>query len=203
MNLETRRKLWYCWGWCERHAWGFLAVDAAFRHGWMHGPAVLYTDLMERAENALHARGPGARWQVAHHLREKGPCLMCEAGFNPHSSGTASPGLVERGRDLTELRAFARQTRDYWQKAVCGTCAGDGSVQRCRRHLLADFGRGAPDDLNIHQALVRDMVRRLTVYGRSFRHGYHGTETEADRAALIEAVGWCSGWGVFLATVAD
>jgi len=194
MNPETRRQLWRGWGLCERHAWGFLSVEAAFRHGWMPGPAVLYEDLMSRALRAVRFGHLLRGWPLPVTLREKGPCLMCEAGFGPDSPGFAAPALVARGRDPSQLRSLARTTRPFWEPAVCGRCAGTGAVPRCRRHLVADIWHGVAGDLALHRSLVSDIRSRLVRYARSFRFEYRGTATGEDMGALIAAVGWCSGW---------
>jgi len=41
----------------------------------------------------------------------------------------------------------------------------------------------------------------VTRFGRSFRWELRGTDTGEDRAALISAVGWCSGWRPLLSIV--
>lgn len=194
MEPETRRKLRRAWGFCERHAWGFICVEATFRHGWMHGPAILYADLMQRALAAFNLRGPFQSLQLVKNLRKKGPCLMCELGFGTGSKGRASPELITRGRDTSELRAFAQKTERSWQHFICGRCAGNDSAHRCREHLIEDLRRGAVKDLAVHRLHIMEIVSRVTVYERSFRFEFRGTETEEDMAALIGAVGWCSGW---------
>lgn len=45
---------------------------------------------------------------------------------------------------------------------------------------------------------MRDLAHVLR-YSQSFVWGYHGTETDEDRAALLSAVGWCRGWQGLLA----
>jgi len=167
----------------------------------MHGPVVLYEDLMVRALAAFEVRGPGKLWQVRRNLREKGRCPMCEMGYGPDSSGMARPELVEKGRDLNHFRAFAAQTMSYWQKAVCGKCADDGASARCRRHLLEDASLGLLRELSAHRKMLEYVVQHLKKFERSFIWGYHGTETDEDRAALISSVGWCSGWRIFLQIV--
>lgn len=201
MVPETRWRLRRAWGLCDRHAWGALAGEAAFRHGYLHGPAKLYEDLMERALRAFDARGPWSARRVAWRLREAEPCLMCEAGFERASRGAARAELIETGRDPAELLAFAERTRAWWRPVVCGRCAGHRSAVRCRAHLRDDALRGAVDDLEGHRALVGFVARHLAIYSRAFIWGYHHTETDEDRAALIAAVGWCSGWRGLLALV--
>jgi hypothetical protein len=76
---------------------------------------------------------------------------------------------------------------------VCGTCAGRSAAARCRRHFCEDAARGLAD-VHAQRELVETTAAHLTVYSQSFVWGYHGTESDEDRAALIVAVGWCSGW---------
>lgn len=198
MAPNMRHRLRRAWGFCERHAWGAILVEAAFRQGYMHGPALLYEDLIKPALPAFHLQGPLKNWRFARNLSEKGHCPMCEMGLGPESKGMARTEVIERGRDVTELLNLARKTEKYWEKAICGRCAKNGSVQRCRRHLIEDASMGLIDTVLTHSALVEYIFRHLSLYYRSFRLEFQGTETEEDRAALISAVGWCSGWGIFL-----
>ncbi len=198
MDPDTRSRLRRAWGLCGRHAWGAIAVEAAFRHGFLHGPAILYEDLMERARRAFALRGPLEARRVARRLRAAGPCLMCEMGLGRASRGAVRAELVEVGRDASQIRAFADRTREYWSKTMCGECLGDGSPPRCRLHLLEEASRGAVVNLPEHRARVEQVIKHLAVYRQSFVWGYHHTETEEDRAALISAVGWCSGWRVWI-----
>ena len=198
MSPSTREQLWDGWGMCERHAWGFISVEAAFREGYLHGPAVLYEDLMNRARAAFDIRGPMQARRSMRNIRARGPCLMCDMEYGPHSKGSIETARVQEGRDLSELRALALKTASYWQKALCGRCAGKDSPQRCRRHLIADISRGRISDLSPQTALVDYIAKHIKIYARSFCHGYHGTQTDEDMAALISAVGWCTGWKTFL-----
>jgi len=201
MTPSTRKRLWDGWGMCERHTWGFISVDAAFRNGYMHGPAVLYEDLMNRARSALVVRGCMQAWRSMRNIRDKGPCLMCEMNYGPHSKGAIEAHRVRKGRDVSELQALARRTTPYWRKALCGRCAGNDSAKRCRRHLIEEISRGMVSDLSPHASHIGSIARHIERYARSFRHGYHGTATDEDTAALISAVGWCSGWKTFLSIV--
>jgi len=100
MIPETRRALRRAWGMCQRHSYGFLAVDAAFRHGWLHAPTILYADLMERARAALDIGGLFWPARLAARLRARGPCLMCGlvsvAPDTPVADGAAT--LANQGR---------------------------------------------------------------------------------------------------------
>jgi hypothetical protein len=201
MNPDTRKRLRKAWGFCERHAWGWMAVEATFRTGYMHGPAVLYEDLMERAVRFFEVSGPAQNTRVRRNLREKGLCLMCEEGYGPDSRGFVKPEIVEQGRDLTQLRLMAQRTFPYWSEAVCGQCDGSGSTERCRKHLLKEAHGGSMKGFHAQKALVEDIYRHLTIFSRSFWWEFRGTQTEEGEASLISAVGWFSGWKPLLSIV--
>jgi hypothetical protein len=201
MEPDVRRRLRLGWGMCGRHAWGALAAEAAFRHNYFHGPAILYQDLMERALRAFEVAGPWPERRLARRLRTAGPCLMCDMGLHGRSRGAAKPELVERGRDLSMIRRFAAQAREFWFPNVCGPCAGESAPARCRLHLLEEIRGGTVGDLALQRALVSTILERITVYARSYRWEYRGTETDRDRSALLSAVGWCSGWTAGLALI--
>jgi hypothetical protein len=194
MEPDVRWRLRHAWGLCERHAWGALAAEAAFRHNYFHGPAILYQDLMERGRHALDLIGPLSAPRVARRLRPRGPCLMCDMGLSRSSTSTAKPELIAQGRDLTMIREFAALTRELWWSTVCGKCRGDDSPARCRPHLAQDARDGAVGDLAFHRTAVTGILERVTAYCRSYRWECRGTDTDSGRAALVSAVGWCSGW---------
>jgi hypothetical protein len=198
MVPDIRHRLRRAWGFCERHAWAYVLVEAAFYRGYMHGASLLYEDLLTPALSMSRIRGPVKNWRLVRNLRLKGPCPMCKMGFGPQSKGIVSADLIEKGRDVTELSALARKTEKYWQRAVCGRCAKNGSAQRCRRHLIEDASQGLIDTLSTHNSLVEYIFYHLSRYHRSFRLEFQGTQTDEDIAALISAVGWCSGWRIFL-----
>ena len=192
MEPVMRQRLRRTWGFCQRHAWGFLAIECAFRDGYLHGSAILYEDLMERAQTAfISSRRGSAAWR----LRNRGPCPMCDLGYGLHSVGYAQPAVLDRGRDSTNLRRFASETRQYWERYVCGQCLGQGGMEpRCRPHLLADMSQGRLGNLEAEEGFVRYLLNHLKAYSRSFRWEWQDTETSEDRVSLISAVGWLSGW---------
>jgi Dehydratase family len=116
---HTRQRLWHAWELCQRHASGFITVDAACRHGRMHGPALLYADLMTRAQQAFRWRGP--LWGVAHGF------ITVDAGAPRPAPGlllaTARTHHVERAPGRTPscrasqtsraALALARRTADH------------------------------------------------------------------------------------------
>ena len=202
MVPDIRHGLRKAWGFCERHAWGYILVEAAFCRGYMHGASLLYEDLLTPALSISRIRTPLQNWRLARDLRNRGPCPMCKMGFGPHSKGIASPELIKRGRAITELGKLAGSTETYWEKTICGRCAKNGSAQRCRRHLIEDASKGLIDTLSTHHALVEYIFYHLSRYHRSFQLEFQGKQTDEDVAALISAVGWCSGWGAFLSICA-
>ncbi len=193
MSPFVREKLRRAWGMCERHAWGAIFVESSFRHGYLHGPSVLYEDLMSRALASFQSRGPGRLPRAIHGLRERGPCPMCEMGLGPHSQGMASSQLVERGKDWGLMRDIALRTLPHWRHMLCGKCLGDDSPVRCRHHLVSETSR-ARGRHQAHMQLVSEILERVSRYCRSFRWEFRGTDTDMDLAGLLAAVGWCSGW---------
>ena len=203
MNPDVRWRLRRAWGMCERHAWGALAVEAAFRPTFLHSPAVLYDDIMERAAAAWQraatlGRGRIAQRQLARKLRPSGPCLMCDMNIAPDAVGAAGPHIIRAGANTSSLRRVAAVTRSHWLDTVCGTCAGRGGAQRCRRHLVEEISAGRTIDFTLHREVVEDIARRVGRYHRSFRWEYRDTETVEDRAGLVSAVGWCTGWRILI-----
>ena len=194
MEPETRQALRKAWGFCERHAWAAMLVESAFRPSFLHGPSILYEDIMSRAVPAFDVSGPMQMLRLRINLREKGPCFMCEMGYGPESEGRANRSIIETGEDQEALRAFAHETEEHWASTVCGRCSNSGSPERCRSHLIEDAANGLIDSLSSRRDVVRNIHDHLVVYSRSFVWGYHGTATDEDRASLISAVGWCSGW---------
>lgn len=199
MNPSTRTRLRRAWGMCQRHAWGWMVVEAAFRNAYMHGPAVLYEDLMVTAAPLFELRGPAQLVRLARRLKEKGPCLMCEEGYNAGSKGFVKPHIVQQGRDLTQFQRLAGRTAPFWGPSVCGRCANTDSPLRCRIHLIEDISTGQAKDIQFHRDAFSKIVERLRRYARSFQFEFQGTRTDEDEASLIEAVAWCSGWETFLA----
>lgn len=194
MNPETRTWLHRAWGMCDRHATGLLAVEAAYRRGWMHASALLYLDLIERAIGALTTRGPLRTFRAIYRLRTSEPCLMCDLNLTAVSGGGASPELLERGRDRAELDRFARGTREFWQPLVCRRCDMAATGPLCRPHLLSVAMIDLAAELRSERAALGSVARHLVRYARSFRWEHRDTETPEDCAGLLEAVGWCSGW---------
>lgn len=203
MEPGVRWRLRRAWGMCQRHAWGALAAEAAFRHNYLHGPALLYQDLLDRGVRAFDLKGPWPEQRIARRLRTRAPCLMCDMGLGHSSRSGRDPARFAHGRDLAMVREFAEATREHWRDTVCGTCAGGGATSRCRPHLLEELRDGRARHLALQQALLAEILHRLAAYSRSFRWECRNTETDRDRGALLSAVGWCSGWGSGLALLGE
>lgn len=201
MNGDVRRSLYSSWGFCERHAWIAIQVEASFRHCFMMGPAILYEDLLHRAAPIVGAHGLWGTGFIRRRLREKGPCLMCHMNLGPDTKGMAREELIARGRDRSELHRLAEMSRSFWERTVCGRCSGTGDWPRCRPHLLDDMDCGRFKEMKRQRAMMEWMKRHIIRYSRSFEWAHRGTATDEDRASLISAVGWFSGWRPFLSIV--
>jgi hypothetical protein len=193
MIPETRRALRRAWGFCERHAWAALAIEMCFRPTFLPVSALLYEDLLERCLVNFRGQAPFRARRVARRLTPQGPCLMCELNTYRAGRGGASQSTIERGRQTAPLWRFAIDNKEYWDAAVCGACRGRDSKIRCRRHLIEQAGF-TEYSVKLHVDLIAgllDCVRRLA---RSYVWENRGTHRPRDRAALISAVGFMSGW---------
>jgi hypothetical protein len=200
---ETRERLGRAWGMCARHAAGLVAVEAAYRNGSMRACAILYLDLIERGLGALTTHGPFGEERAIRDLRATGPCLMCDLGIERSRGGAASEDLLERARDQAQLRAFASQTARLWASRVCRLCSADAPGPLCRVHLITEHRLEVSDEIRSQRATLGSIARHLIGYVRSFRGDDRDTDTPEDRAALIEAVGWCSGWTGLLKIIGE
>ena len=197
MNPETRWNLRHNWGMCDRHSFGFVAAEAAYRHGFLMGQAVLYQDLMERAAAAFKTFAPVSAFNILFKLRETKPCFMCKLGYDLTSGSPSHFEFIEEGRNLDPIRAFARETAPYWRDLVCGCCAGNDSPSRCRIHLRKELVRGRADIAG-QRAMVQYISHHVSRYMESFVWGCPYPATVEDRAALIESIGWLAGWKPWL-----
>jgi hypothetical protein len=196
MEPATRGALRRGWGFCQRHSLLWLATEMAFlsRLG-LHGPAIVYEDLMDRARLAF--RGPKVlrplrlRWA----LRDREPCLVCRLGYGPHSPSPASPRWLAQGRQIEGVASFLTQTAPLWRRWICPHCDRSGTAVLCRRHLLLAI-KGGRGDLDAQESYVRRLWRGVHSFSHSFRWERKGTDTVDDRACLVAAVGWCQGWDV-------
>jgi hypothetical protein len=198
MNPETRWHLRRCWGMCERHSFGFVSAEAAYRHGFLMGQAVLYHDLMERALAAFDRRMPTQSLGAALGLRETEPCFMCKLGYTGEDPGIKlAPDVIEEGRNLEPIRDFAAETEPAWRDLVCGICAGTDSPMRCRKHFRSELIRGRSDPAGQHE-LVQTTFGHMLRYMQSFVWDYRFDPSIDERAALIVSIGWLTGWRPWL-----
>jgi hypothetical protein len=194
---ETIVRLRRAWGMCASHAAALLTVEAACSDGRMRASAALYLDLAEQAAGALTAPGPFADVRALRRLRARSPCPVCE--LSVRGSGASSRDKLDRGHDRAAVGRFAAETERYWGSFVCRDCLGGATGPRCRPHLLGDSGFDLAEEIHSQRATLGHIVRHLIEYARSLRSQERNCESAEDRAALLEAVGWCSGWSVVLA----
>ena len=203
MDVDVRQALWQGWGLCERHTFGWLCVEAAFRHRYLHGPAIVYAELLDRARDALAARGRLAEHRLGARLRSKGPCHLCALGYGPHSDGYAPQARTQAGRDPSNLRAFLHECRAAWQPYVCARCSAGHGDALCRVHLIAAIAAGTDAGLAAQRRLVEAIASGAARYEASYRWELRGSDTAEDRGAFVGAVGWCAGWTPLLQIAGD
>ncbi|HUZ32694.1 MAG TPA: hypothetical protein VMV19_11435 [Xanthobacteraceae bacterium] len=202
MNEETWFALVRGCGFCERHAWIHIGIEMSFRGDYLLGPTILYGELIDRAVRGIGDRASARPLLAQRRLQATGPCFVCALSVKGATAGACPQSRLKRGRDDGELRAFAKRTEPLWQKFLCSECLGQefdtADARRCRRHLLAAFDRGTHVDFAKQKTMLEDLSMRLARHQASFIAGGE----EADdlvRAALIAAIGWCSGWRSLLA----
>lgn len=198
MDPDVRWRLRDGWGLCARHTAAWLQVEAAFHHRYLHGPALLYSDLMERARAAFNVpaalpAGRVATRLIGRRLTPRRPCHLCDQGLGPDSAGFLPDDRLQAGRDPSSLRAFMQETRALWNPHVCGVCAAGAGAARCRAHLCEEIHAGATE-IEPHRARVDDIAHHVKRFDDSFRWEKRGTDTVEDRAALVSAAGWSGGW---------
>lgn len=119
--------------------------------------------------------------------------MACDMRIYYAGGGLARPAMTAQGRRTDELLSFASEHRAYWWDTVCGASGGGGEAL-CRRHLL---GRREPVESASFERLrcmlesTRDHVATLS---RSYHWDRRGSDRPEDRAALLTAIGWLSGW---------
>jgi hypothetical protein len=203
MNPETWERLMCGGGFCERHAWVHLSVEMAFRERYLLGPAILYRALIDRSLRVFSKTAPANPTRLSRRLKPTSPCFLCEMSIDPAASGVSSRQRLKRGRDTGPLRAFAAGVEPLLRDAICAVCAGTrhraAQVALCRRHLVADLQARESVDLAASRSMLAQLASRLETYEHSFTARRRYPATDNDRAALLAAVGWCSGWRPLLA----
>ena len=192
---ETWNGLLRSYGFCERHAWIHIGIEMSFRDEYLLGPTIFYAELVEKALHAIDT----PRSMLRRELRGDGPCFLCAMNLQDATAGACPQVRLARGRDASNLRDFASRLQPIWSFCLCPDCSGQArSPTPCRRHLLAANEADAPVDLRAQRNVLRDLSVRVTRYQKSFLAG--GPQVnDQDRAALIVAIGWCSGWRPLLA----
>jgi hypothetical protein len=197
MIPETWRALLRGYGFCERHAWIHISVEMAFRDQYLLGPTILYGELIDKSLRAINAPQPAGLHWMMRQLRAAARCYLCTLDAKNASAGACPQARLDRGRDSRRLRNFAAILEPMWRSSLCTDCSGRESgatpPNRCRRHLLAAMKARTPVDIGAQRNMLHDLSGRVARYQESFSAG-GPKASDQERAALIAAVGWCSGW---------
>jgi phosphoserine phosphatase len=108
----------------------------------------------------------------------------------------ATPHLVRfpGGESLQDIVArSANALRRVLSRHPDGTPCEVAAAPRCRSHLRADLRLRRPVDLSWQHTTLEELSVRLAQYEASFVASADEPNNQ-DRAALIAAAGWCSGW---------
>jgi hypothetical protein len=181
MDGATREHLHRSWGLCTRHAWLYLRVEIELRINPL-GNAVLMADLVQRAVDTLNSH------RSMHHKRAelavRDSCFTCDHKGPGQARFEAQLQAVNAG---TRSADWCLSCQHLWQPVMCPSCAprqdATGATP-CREH-----GAGSPEELAYLARLAERMkrcVKSMTVDGPP-----RSADTDA---ALVEAIGWCSGW---------
>lgn len=198
MDPYVRHRLRNSWGFCQRHAVGWLLIESAFYHDYFHGPAVLMSDLIGRAHNCFQFSALPPLLAMRLNSREK--CSMCSSGYSYESGGYVTPGNLQRSHDFSYLIKFAKETEPYWALAVCPVCTGkdiDTGIL-CRPHLVQELFSNNSAIIDNHRKFISYLLDQILFYNRSFRWEYRNTETTECKASLISSAFWLSGWTEFI-----
>ena len=203
MNVDTRWALRRGWGLCERHAWAALAVEMSFRPGYLLDPAILYGDLLDCCLSRIPTFGPFKASRFARRMQPHGPCIMCDMRTYQTGGGMFRADLIEQARRTDELLGLALRHQEYWQDTVCGSCrgSGGGGETLCRRHLIECTKPIRSNCFEGVHRLLATIETRVRNLGRSYIWENRGSEEPQDRAALLTAVGWMSGWRPLLTLI--
>ncbi|MGD0332285.1 MAG: hypothetical protein ABSA90_03400 [Xanthobacteraceae bacterium] len=201
MVPQTRGTLLRGYGFCERHAWIHISVEMSFRDQYLLGPTILYSELIEKSLRAIAPERIGLH-SLMRRLAAVGPCFLCALDVKNASAGACPQARLDQGRDGSRLQDFAGELQPIWRSSLCPDCSGRErgrmAPKRCRQHLLAAMKARTPVDLVAQKAMLEDLSDRVARYQRSFSAG-GPKASDRDRAALIAAIGWCSGWRPLLA----
>jgi hypothetical protein len=198
---EPWHQLMGAWGYCERHAWTSVAIEMSVLEGFISRSAFLYFDLLRQAVTVLAPRQPRSLRVAARRLAERNPCMICE--INPRRRGWLSEAELAKAKDQTRLRKFAEALAPLWVGNCCPQCLGDAETRGrlCRRHLDAAIKAGQSVRLDDDFRHLTSLLPQVEAFAKSFMWGYGGSDRPENRAALISAIGWCSGWSSLVALV--
>lgn len=175
-------------GRCARHAWLYFRVETELRIDPL-GSAVLRADLVRRAAELVTGRGSVARKLSRLHAR--GSCFTCDYG--DHRQPRYAQQLAQLNGGEAAAR-WCRASQGVWQPRVCPAWAPSADTASgviCRPHLISEAaglrGDALPGDY-LGELAVRlaRCVKAMTVDGPD--------QTADSDAALVEGVGWISGW---------
>jgi len=197
MNAPVREDLRRGWGPCERHTLAVLIIENALRPHYLHGPVILFHDLIKRAVAAYAYAWPLHDLRTRLALTPSRPCHFCALGIDAASRGDVPHDRFVHAGDETNLRNFMADTHDGWRSWVCPACTGRSGQggMLCRRHLLDDGKAWDHREFASQREKLEGLADHLDRYERAFSVDYHGTDNAADHAALIAAAGWLGGWG--------
>jgi hypothetical protein len=204
---ETWNTLLRSYGLCERHAWMHLSIEMSFRDEYLLGPTILYAELIEKALCAASRPQSTGQHALEYALRAHSPCFLCTMNLrNSEHAGASSRSRLDRGRDNSTLRAFAGRLEPVWCSWLCAQCAGrecaDPVSTACRQHLIAAMRAHMPVDMSTQRNMLQDLFHHVARYQESFLADGPNA-SDQDRAALIAAIGWCSGWRPLLAQLSS
>jgi putative (di)nucleoside polyphosphate hydrolase len=199
IGAECGLQLMEYWGYCERHAWVSLAVEMSMLHGFCSRSASLYVDILQKAIAVLAAQDRSRQRAVAKQLKECGTCMICNV--NPTRRGLLPAAALAKAKDPTRLRSFAETSTKYWHSDCCPRCIKRAGGHLCRRHVIEAIGEERAVDPKAEREYLMNLLDRLEIYAWSFSWGFRGIDGPEDRAALISAIGWCSGWSSLAAIV--
>jgi hypothetical protein len=197
---EPWHQLMGAWGYCEHHAWASLAVEMSALEGFVSRSAFLYLDLLRQAVAILAPKASRTRRVVARRLAAHNPCMLCE--INPRRRGWLSDAELSKAKDQTRLRQFAESLAPLWQVNYCPQCNGaERGGRLCRRHLEATIRANQSVNLDDDYQYLSNLLMHVETYAKSFMWAHRDSEGPDDRAALLSAIGWCSGWSNLAALV--
>ena len=76
------------------------------------------------------------------------------------------------------------------------------SGRLCRRHLQEAIETRLPVAIEDGLRYLSSLMPRVDTYAKSFMWQYRGADRAEDHAALLAAIGWCTGWSP-LASIAS